>query len=58
VDPAIRETLFAPFESAKPGGLGLGLAIARDIAREFGGDLILEPGVAPGATFVLTLRTA
>lgn len=58
VDPAIRETLFAPFETAKPGGLGLGLAIARDIAREFDGDLTLDPGKAPGATFLLVLRTA
>jgi two-component system C4-dicarboxylate transport sensor histidine kinase DctB len=58
VDPAIRETLFAPFESAKPGGLGLGLAIARDIAREFDGDLTLESGVTPGATFLLTLKAA
>jgi len=58
VDPAIRETLFAPFESAKPGGLGLGLAIARDIAREFDGDLTLESGMTPGATFHLTLRIA
>lgn len=58
VDPAIWETLFAPFESAKLGGLGLGLAIARDIAREFDGDLILESGITPGATFLLTLRIA
>ena len=58
VDPAIRDTLFDPFESAKSGGLGLGLAIARDIAREFGGDLTLEKSKGQGAIFVLTLRTA
>jgi two-component system, NtrC family, C4-dicarboxylate transport sensor histidine kinase DctB len=58
VDPAIRDTLFDPFETAKPGGLGLGLAIARDIAREFGGELILVRSKEPGATFRLTLPIA
>jgi two-component system C4-dicarboxylate transport sensor histidine kinase DctB len=58
IDPAIRDRLFTPFETAKAGGLGLGLAIARDIAREFGGDLWLQPGTGAGATFVLTLRIA
>ncbi|MFD1787167.1 ATP-binding protein [Sphingomonas floccifaciens] len=54
VDPGIRDALFTPFTSGKPAGLGLGLAIARDIAREFGGDLALLPD-GPGAHFALTL---
>ncbi|GAA4003382.1 sensor histidine kinase [Sphingomonas humi] len=58
IDPAIRERLFTPFETAKSGGLGLGLAIARDIAREFDGDLWLQGGDGPGATFVVSLRIA
>lgn len=57
IDPSLDETLFTPFASAKPEGLGLGLAIARDIAREFGGELALAPD-GPGATFLLTLRLA
>ncbi|MEI5685795.1 MULTISPECIES: sensor histidine kinase [Sphingomonas] len=57
IDPAIADTVFEPFASAKPEGLGLGLAIARDIAREFGGELTVAPD-GPGATFLLTLRRA
>ena len=57
VPAELRDSLFAPFASAKPEGLGLGLAIARDIARGFGGELELEPSTR-GATFRLTLRRA
>lgn len=55
INPAIRDTLFEPFESAKPGGLGLGLAIARSIAREWGGDLALANSPDGGAAFILTV---
>ncbi|MBC8010282.1 MAG: HAMP domain-containing protein [Burkholderiales bacterium] len=41
------------------GGHGLGLALAREIARSHGGELVLAPDPAPGLTeFLLTLPVA
>ncbi|MDD2668994.1 MULTISPECIES: ATP-binding protein [Zoogloea] len=52
--------LFEPFFTTKPAGegLGLGLAISRDIVREFGGDLRAENRPAGGARFILQLPAA
>jgi two-component system osmolarity sensor histidine kinase EnvZ len=52
IPPEFREEVFKPFfrieASRNPdtGGVGLGLTIARDVARNHGGDLVLED--APG----------
>ncbi|MEQ1931253.1 MAG: HAMP domain-containing sensor histidine kinase, partial [Parvularculaceae bacterium] len=52
-----RAGLFEPFRgSTKPGGAGLGLAIAHEIARAHGGDLELAPSIGlKGATFEFSL---
>jgi two-component system, OmpR family, osmolarity sensor histidine kinase EnvZ len=48
IDPAYREDVFRPFyrldeaRNQDEGGAGLGLAIARDIARSHGGDITLS----------------
>jgi len=54
--PRAREHLFEPFAgSARAGGVGLGLAIAREIARAHGGDLRLVESTGAGTTFALDL---
>lgn len=54
----ILPQLFTPFVTGRPDGLGLGLAIASDIMRGFGGTLTLIPSPLGGAGFRLTLRRA
>lgn len=56
-----RKQLFQPFSrsakdaaGSKP-GIGLGLALSRDLARSIGGDLKLEHSDENGTTFLLTL---
>lgn len=59
VSPAARASLFTPFATGKPNGLGLGLVISRDIVAGFGGTLALDPAHGPpGARFVVRLKRA
>lgn len=50
-----KEKLFAPFFTTKPGGNGLGLAMAWKIAKAHGGDILADNGPEGGALFTLVL---
>ena len=55
-DPGAKERLFQPFVgSGRREGTGLGLPIARDIARAHGGDLALVATGPEGTVFELSL---
>lgn len=56
--PSIRENLFRPVASTKPGGGGIGLALSHELARLAGGTLELVSTSASGTTFRLTLPRA
>jgi len=60
---AHSEAIFGPFERGNRDpsdpipGVGLGLALSRDLARDMGGDLTLETMTGRGAMFRLVLPT-
>jgi signal transduction histidine kinase/AmiR/NasT family two-component response regulator len=62
IDPAAAASVFEHFRQANNsstrshGGLGLGLTIARDLARQMGGDLVVHSTPGQGAVFEATLR--
>ncbi len=54
-----RANLFQPFAgSTRPGGAGLGLAIARELAQGHGGDLVLLDSGPTGSSFELRIPDA
>jgi PAS domain S-box-containing protein len=61
IDPAQLERIFDPFVQVHSGttrtseGVGLGLAISRDMARQMGGDLTVRSKLGKGSTFHLLL---
>ncbi len=58
IDPAVAGRLFTPFATTKPTGTGLGLTVARRVARDHGGTLTAAARPAGGAVFTLTLPAA
>lgn len=61
VAPALRERMFEPFQrldDTSPGGLGLGLAVARGLTEAVGGTLSAEDTPGGGLTMVLSVPRA
>jgi len=57
ISAEMRERLFKPFESesGNPGGLGLGLTLAEQIAKDHNGSLVCSDADGGGCVFTLTL---
>ena len=63
VPDSYRERIFEPFfrlpgHAEREGGVGLGLALVRQIAQRHGGDVRCEPHEGGGSCFVLSLPVA
>lgn len=58
VPAALRERIFDPFFTSRPDGTGLGLPVARSIARAHRGDVVLADAAAGRTTFALRLPLA
>jgi signal transduction histidine kinase len=60
IAPDQQARIFEPYETSAPAGegMGLGLAIARRLARSMGGDIELESAPGQGSRFTLVLPAA
>ena len=54
----VIDTVFEPFVTTKPLGMGMGLSISRAIIESHGGKLQMARGTRSGAIFIFTLPTA
>jgi signal transduction histidine kinase len=56
IPESLRSTLFEPFQSSKPAGMGMGLAISQTIAEAHEGVLQVESSSPAGTCFCCTLH--
>ena len=54
----VVDTIFEPFVTTKPRGMGMGLSISHSIVQSHGGSLRMTPNVPCGAIFFFDLPTA
>jgi signal transduction histidine kinase len=57
IPPAIKTRLFEPFESGRPNGTGLGLAVCEGIVRAHGGSIEARDRSGGGTEFVIRVPT-
>ncbi|MEI2297356.1 sensor histidine kinase [Ensifer sp. MJa1] len=57
IRPEILEDLFTPFNTSKDEGLGLGLAISKEIVADYGGEIFVETS-DKGTVFTVRLKKA
>ena len=55
ISDEVAETLFDPFTSSKPDGMGIGLSICEGIVQAHGGTLGHQPNEEGGTTFYCLL---
>jgi len=51
----VAPQLFQPFNTSKPGGMGIGLSISKRIIEAHGGEIHVERSPSGGAMFIFTL---
>lgn len=56
IDPDVRERLFQPFVSGRPGGSGLGLAIVQRAVEAHRGLVLVDSAPGEGTTFTILLH--
>ncbi|MBO9526689.1 MAG: PAS domain S-box protein [Sphingobium yanoikuyae] len=58
LDPAVARSLFTPFSTTKPAGMGVGLSISRTIVEAHGGRIWADASHWGGVAFHFTLDSA
>ena len=56
IDPDVRDRLFQPFVSGRPGGSGLGLAIVQRAVEAHRGLVLVDSAPGEGTTFTILLH--